>query len=129
MDEDMLSYIHMNKTARMLISPLRAALELAGCGPDSPERDALTAYGVNFGLLFQTVDDILDVVGDKKTLGKSVGKDAAAGKLTSVSLYGLNGARSRASELACAAAQSLEVFGERAAFFMRLLGEMEKRVS
>ena len=42
MDEDMLSYIHMNKTARMLISPLCAAAELAGCKPDSPEMNALT---------------------------------------------------------------------------------------
>ena len=129
MDEAMLSSIHMNKTARMLISPLRAAAALAGCAQGSAERAALTAYGVNFGLLFQAVDDILDVVGDEKTLGKSTGKDAAEGKLTYVTLYGLEGAREKADELAREAAKSLDVFGEKAAFFRSLLESMKSRVS
>ncbi|MBQ8954215.1 MAG: polyprenyl synthetase family protein [Clostridia bacterium] len=128
-DEAMLSYIHMNKTMRMLLSPLRAAAALAGCGQDSPEWKALTAYGVNFGLLFQAVDDILDVVGDAKTLGKSTGKDAAEGKLTYVTLYGLEGARARADQLAEEARSSLAVFGGRAAFFEALLDSMTNRVS
>ena len=129
MDEAMLSYIHMNKTARMLISPLRAAAALAGCAADSAERKALTAYGVNFGLLFQAVDDILDVTGDEKTLGKSTGKDAAEGKLTYVTLYGLDGAREKADELAREAEKSLDLFGEKAAFFRALLESMKSRVS
>ena len=128
-DEQMLSYIHMNKTARMLISPLRAAAALAGYAPDSAETAALTAYGVNFGLLFQAVDDILDVVGDAKTLGKSTGKDAAEGKLTYVTLYGLEGARARADELARQAKASLGLFGGKAAFFETLLESMTNRVS
>ncbi|MBO4299041.1 MAG: polyprenyl synthetase family protein, partial [Clostridia bacterium] len=128
-DERMLSYIHMNKTARMLISPLRAAAALAGYAPESPEWKALTAYGVNFGLLFQAVDDILDVVGDEKTLGKSVGKDAAEGKLTYVALYGLEGARKRADALAGEARASLAPFGGRAAFFLDLLDSMAHRAS
>ena len=127
-DEEMLSYIHMNKTARMLISPLRAAAALAGYSPDSPERKALTVYGVNFGLLFQALDDILDVVGDEKTLGKSTGKDAAEGKLTYVTLYGLQGARAKADELAQAARESLVLFGGKAAFFRTLLESMTNRV-
>ena len=129
MDEDMLSYIHMNKTARMLTSPLLAAAALAGYGEDSPQWRALTAYGVNFGLLFQAVDDILDVTGDEKTLGKSTGKDAAEGKLTYVTLYGLEGAREKAAALARQAENSLDVFGEKAAFFRDLLAGMENRVS
>ena len=129
MDEDMLSYIHMNKTARMLISPLRAAAALAGFPADSPEMEALTAYGVKFGLLFQAVDDILDVTGDKQALGKSTGKDAAEGKLTYVTLYGLEGAREKADQLAREAADSLSLFGERAAFFCALLESMTHRVS
>ena len=128
-DEAMLSYIHMNKTARMLISPLRAAAPLAGYAPESPETTALTGYGVKFGLLFQAVDDILDVVGDEKTLGKSIGKDAAEGKLTYVTLYGLDGARERADRLAREARESLAPFGEKAAFFSGLLDSMAHRVS
>ena len=129
MDEAMLSYIHMNKTARMLISPLRAAASLAGLSADSPEMNALTAYGVKFGLLFQAVDDILDVTGDQRALGKSVGKDAAEGKLTYVTLYGLEGAREKADQLAREAADSLDLFGEKAAFFCTLLESMTHRVS
>ena len=129
MDEAMLSYIHMNKTARMLISPLRAAASLAGLSADSPEMNALTAYGVKFGLLFQAVDDILDVTGDQRALGKSVGKDAAEGKLTYVTLYGLEGAREKADQLAREAADSLDLFGEKAAFFRALLESMTHRVS
>ena len=128
-DEAMLSYIHMNKTARMLISPLRAAAALAGYAPESAETTALTGYGVKFGLLFQAVDDILDVVGDEKTLGKSIGKDAAEGKLTYVTLYGLDGARERADRLAREARESLALFGEKAAFFSGLLDSMAHRVS
>lgn len=128
-DERLLSYIHVNKTSRMLTSPLRAAAALAGFAPDSPETTALTVYGVKFGLLFQAVDDILDVVGDEKTLGKSIGKDAEEGKLTYVTLYGLEGARKRADALAAEAKDSLAIFGDRAAFFVKLLDDMTHRVA
>lgn len=128
-DEALLSYIHVGKTARMLTSPLRAAAALAGFAPNSPETTALTVYGVKFGLLFQAVDDILDVVGDEKILGKSIGKDASEGKLTYVTRYGLEGARKKADELAAEAKDSLSLFGDQAAFFVKLLEDMTHRVS
>lgn len=128
-DEALLSYIHIGKTARMLTSPLRAAAALAGFAPNSPETTALTVYGVKFGLLFQAVDDILDVVGDEKILGKSIGKDASEGKLTYVTRYGLEGARKKADELAAEAKDSLSLFGDKAAFFVKLLEDMTHRVS
>jgi len=126
-DEKMLSYIHENKTARMFISPLRAAGRLAGLAPDSAEMNALTGYAVNFGLLFQAVDDILDVVGDQALLGKSTGKDAETGKLTFVTLYGLEGAREHANCLCEKAKEHIELFGERAKFFTDLLATMTNR--
>lgn len=126
-DEKMLSYIHENKTARMFISPLRAAGRLAGLAPDSAEMNALTGYAVNFGLLFQAVDDILDVVGDQALLGKSTGKDAETGKLTFVTLYGLEGAREHANRLCEKAKEHIELFGERAKFFTDLLATMTNR--
>ena len=127
MDERMLAYIHENKTARMLISPLRAAGRLAGFAPDSEEMRALTGYGINFGLLFQAVDDILDVVGDQALVGKTLGKDAESGKLTFVTLYGLEGARQKANELRDKARTYISFFGERAEFFDTLLSEMSDR--
>ena len=127
MDEAMLSYIHENKTARMLISPLRAAGRLAGLAPDSEEMTALTGYGISFGLLFQAVDDILDVVGDQALVGKTLGKDAESGKLTFVTLYGLEGAREKANELREKAGRYISVFGKRAEFFDTLLSDMSER--
>lgn len=126
-DEQMLLYIHENKTARMLTSPLRAAGRLAGFAPESEQMHALTGYGLHFGLLFQAVDDILDVVGDQALVGKTLGKDAESGKLTYVTLYGLDGARRKASELRRRAERSLDCFGERAQFFRTLLADMSDR--
>ena len=126
-DEKMLAYIHENKTARMLISPLRAAGRLAGLAPESEEMTALTGYGINFGLLFQAVDDILDVVGDQALVGKTLGKDAESGKLTFVTLYGLEGAREKANELRDKAKKYISFFGERAEFFDTLLSDMSDR--
>lgn len=119
-DADMLHYIHLCKTSCLLVAPLRAAAALCGYAPDSAETVALTRYGVCLGLLFQAVDDLLDVLSDEKTLGKSIGKDAREGKLTYVTLYGLEGARRKAAELAEQARQALAPFAERADFFLTL---------
>ncbi len=127
-DEKLLDYIHVNKTARMLISPLSAAGRLAGFAPESEEMRALIGYGVNFGLLFQVVDDILDVVGDQALLGKSIGKDEESGKLTFVTMYGLEGAREHAKKLEERAGAFISIFGDKAEFFERLLKEMARRV-
>lgn len=126
-DEKMLDYIHVNKTARMLISPLSAAGRLAGFAPDSDEMRALIGYGVNFGLLFQVVDDILDVAGDQQLVGKTLGKDAESGKLTFVTMYGLDGAREHAKKLENKARKCMSIFGGKAEFFDRLLTEMAHR--
>jgi len=127
-DEKLLDYIHVNKTARMLISPLSAAGRLAGLAPESEQMRALIGYGVNFGLLFQVVDDILDVVGDQALLGKSTGKDEESGKLTFVTLYGLEGAREHAAALRKKCENALSIFGERGKFFEELLAQMADRV-
>lgn len=59
----------------------------------------LAEYARNLGLAFQIADDILDVTGDQETAGKRVGKDAAAGKATFVSLLGLDEARVKAAAM------------------------------
>ena len=66
---------------------------------------------MRLGLLFQIADDILDVTGTAESLGKSPGKDAAAGKLTYPAVHGLDAARERANALAdelAVAARTLE---------------------
>jgi farnesyl diphosphate synthase len=79
-----------------------------------PMRNALSAYAHDLGLAFQIVDDLLDVEGDAADLGKTPGKDAAAGKATFVSILGLERARSQATMLARQAAAHLESFGPKA---------------
>ena len=68
-------------------------------GPIIPPSANMVVYGAAMGLAFQVVDDILDVVADSATLGKTAGKDAAADKPTYVSLLGLDRAQAHAQEL------------------------------
>lgn len=85
----------------------------ATAGPRLAGRDigALDAYANALGLAFQITDDLLDVEGDARTIGKTPGKDAAAGKATFVSLLGVEGARARATSLIETACAALEPYG------------------
>ena len=120
-----LSYIHRDKTACMFIYPLRAAGWLSGATGEQIE--ALGAYGESFGRIFQATDDLLDVVGDSAEMGKTLGKDAAHGKLTMVSLYGVEGARARVAEELERALAALDQFGPEADFFRELIRSMVNR--
>ena len=95
--EAQLRQMHRLKTGALLQgSVLMGAL----CGHAAPAAyQALSDYGAAMGLAFQVVDDILDVVADSATLGKTAGKDAAADKPTYVSLLGLERAQAYAQEL------------------------------
>jgi farnesyl diphosphate synthase len=78
----------------------------------SQQRHLLAAYGRDLGAAFQIADDVLDVEGDAAQIGKTAGKDAAAGKATMVSVLGLDLARTHAEMLSRQAAAHLDGFGE-----------------
>ena len=93
-----------------LISFSCTAGAILGKAPE-PMRAALSAYAHDLGLAFQIVDDLLDVEGSAAELGKTPGKDAAAGKATFVSILGLERARAQAAMLADQASAHLEPLG------------------
>jgi farnesyl diphosphate synthase len=80
---------------------------------DNAARASIARYGSAIGQAFQIADDLLDVEGDAKTLGKAAGKDAAAGKATLVATLGVDRARARLNELVEDASAALASFGEK----------------
>jgi farnesyl diphosphate synthase len=97
MTQEALRHMHRLKTGALLHASVMMG---AACGQTTAQAlDALGRYGWAIGLAFQVIDDILDVVGDAATLGKTAGKDAAAGKPTYVSMLGMAQSRSYALEL------------------------------
>jgi len=82
-----LLFIHENKTAALIQAAMMVGAVLAGAKEEQIE--AIEKIGYNIGIAFQIQDDILDVIGDSKELGKNVGSDEKNDKLTYVKVYGL----------------------------------------
>ena len=95
-DPDSLRLLHSLKTGRLIAASVGAALALAG--RSDAEEAPYRRFATELGLLFQIVDDILDVTGSEAELGKPSGSDERHGKVTYVSLYGLERARDLAVE-------------------------------
>jgi len=94
--EDELTHLHALKTGRLIQASVLTATAVVGLPED--ERAGWAAAGAEIGLLFQIVDDVLDATATSQELGKTAGKDQAAGKVTYVSLHGLDRARELADE-------------------------------
>jgi farnesyl diphosphate synthase len=106
------------KTGRLIQFSVEAGAIL-GRAPHR-QRQQIVAYGRDLGAAFQIADDLLDVEGNPAEIGKTSGKDAAAGKATMVAVLGSEMARAHADMLARQAAVHLEGFGERAALLRAL---------
>ncbi len=100
------------KTGRLIQYSAEAGAILGRAS--SHQRHLLAAYGRDLGAAFQIADDLLDVEGSAEEIGKTTGKDAAAGKATMVAVLGAEMARAHADMLARQAADHLDEFGDRA---------------
>lgn len=108
---ELLSFVHLNKTAALIIGSLDMGAALSGAS--NAQRSALKNYGRAIGLAFQIQDDILDRIGDKKKLGKK-GSDIKNQKLTYPALYGLPASQKHCLNLIKQAHRSLRIFGDNA---------------
>ena len=110
--ENAIKRIEEMKTGRLLRFAVEAGAVLGNAPAD--KHRALIAYSRKIGIAFQIADDILDVEGTVEQMGKTLGKDAAQGKLTFVSLYGLAKAKTMAADLVAEAKDALREFGPEA---------------
>jgi geranylgeranyl diphosphate synthase, type II len=89
--------LHELKTGRLIAASVECVLLLAGLG-ETERMESFTRFDRELGILFQIVDDILDVTGSPETLGKQQGSDERLGKRTYVTEFGLDGARELAAQ-------------------------------
>jgi geranylgeranyl diphosphate synthase type II len=101
--------IHSLKTARLIATACRLGGLAAGAA--HAHLSALDGYGYGLGMAFQAVDDLLDVTGTREALGKSAGKDAAAGKLSLAGVVSMEEGWRMAESLAAEAIEALAEFG------------------
>lgn len=120
-----LRYIHRRKTGGLLRAAARMGAIASATTPD--DLQAVTDYAEAVGLAFQVVDDLLDATGTAAQLGKTPGKDAAAGKRTYVTELGLDRTRDLAAELTNRAVEALSPLGERGRRLAALATQLGER--
>jgi geranylgeranyl pyrophosphate synthase len=120
-----LELVHRNKTAALI----RAACRLgAFCAEATPEDlAALTGYGESVGMMFQSVDDLLDVTATAEHIGKATGKDVQAGKLTYPGVHGTDASRTEVRRLRDEAHDALAPLGRAAEHLLELCDYMAVR--
>ena len=106
MDEDMLYFVHKNKTSALIEAALMTGAVLAGA--DEKQAAVMEQCGTDIGLAFQIQDDILDVIGDQEKLGKPVHSDEKNEKTTSVSVYGIDVCRQKVKDYTDRGIEALE---------------------
>ena len=125
----MAKFISAREAAQLI--PDGATVAVAGMGLSgwAEELACAVTYGQQLGLAFQMVDDLLDVTGDERKLGKKTGIDAARGKLTWVAVRGLDGTRADAAAAAEAAKAAIAALNRDVSFFTALADQLSERTN
>jgi geranylgeranyl diphosphate synthase type II len=111
-DTEVLNFIHTRKTGAMIAAAVKTGAVLADAS--EIELNALVSYGRHVGLAFQIADDILNIEGDQKLMGKGTGSDTKRGKVTYPALVGIDASRKKAGELVESALLAIKNFDQRA---------------
>ena len=124
-ENELLEYIHKNKTGALLKLCVRMGAILAGVNEEDLKK--LTSYAEKIGLAFQIKDDILSEEDNEEILGKPVGNDKKLEKCTYVSKYGLQGAKDILDQITKEAVFELEKYGSKAEFLVNLAYYIQNR--
>lgn len=123
--DDLISFINERKTARLIEAPVIAGLEIAGA--DESTIRNFNEFAYYMGISFQIVDDILDITGTAKELGKTPGKDARDDKFNYVNLHGIEKAREYLDKTTANALDAINEYDAKADFFRDLLIKLKNR--
>ncbi len=126
-EAELINELNLLKTAGLLRAAAKIGVILAGGSKEQLE--AADQYGINLGICFQIVDDILDFTSDTKTLGKPTGSDAKNNKSTYLSLYGMEKCKEMVNELTQKALEALDKFDGDTAFLRELTMYLAQRKS
>ena len=110
--EEIITQLQRLKTGALIEFAVTTGAKLTGASADQIK--GLAEFAADLGLAFQIKDDILDIEGSAEAVGKAVGKDENLGKVTFVSILGLNGAKEKARTLADRAKSRLAPYGKQA---------------
>ena len=123
--EELLLYIHKNKTAALIESAMMIGAVLAGASDEEVKQ--VEKIAENIGIAFQIQDDILDVTSSLEVLGKATGSDEKNHKVTYVTLNGLEKSKEDVRRLSEEALQGLSRFGRRNLFLEELVKQLITR--
>lgn len=124
--EDLLEFIHSHKTADLFKLSLRTGAIIAGAKEEDLAK--ITEFAQKLGVAFQISDDILDVISTFEELGKTIGKDENANKLTYVTLYGLEKSKCKLSCLLDECRDIIDSVSLKSQVLSDIISGMKKRV-
>lgn len=124
--EDHLLFIHEHKTAALIQAAMMTGAIIAGASDSQIDVIERAAYEI--GIAFQVQDDILDIIGDEKTLGKPVGSDEKNNKTTYVTLKGLEKATDEQKKMSGHAIEMIESLGFENSFLVELIKSLITRI-
>lgn len=123
--EEILEYLHTHKTSDLFQLAMRAGAIIAGV--DDEKLKIIAEFAKQFGLAFQIADDILDEISTFEQMGKTLGKDKDEGKLTYVTLYGLEQAKCKLSCMLNNCRDIMSLQGINSEIFDDIIIDIEKR--